>query len=391
MTSPELRLLVILGTRPEAIKLAPVVAALRQRPAWRVSVCATAQHRQMLDQVLTLFDIRCDHDLDLMRPDQTLPELTALVLERVTGVIRQERPDLLVVQGDTTTAMASALAAFYAGVPVAHVEAGLRSHDLFAPWPEEMNRRTISLLAALHFAPTARAARELANEGIAAGAVSVTGNTVIDALLETAARLDRDPALAARLQQPFARLDPVLRTVLLTSHRRESFGRGLENICRAVLALADRGDVQFVYPVHKNRNVSEPVHRLLGAHPRVHLVEPLDYLTFVHLLRRCDLALTDSGGVQEEAPSFGKPVLVMRETTERPEGIDAGVARLVGTETASIVSAVSRLLDDRDAYDAMARNVNPYGDGRAAARIVERLEAWWAERRTAAMAAPAAR
>jgi UDP-N-acetylglucosamine 2-epimerase len=377
--SPEPRILVVFGTRPEAIKLAPVIAALR-RAGCTVVVCATAQHRQMLDQVLALFEIRCDHDLDLMRANQSLPQLTSSVLTAIAPVIDAERPDLVIVQGDTTTAMAAALASFYAGVPVAHVEAGLRSDDLAAPWPEEMNRRVVSTLATLHLAPTEQARRRLEAERVPAGAIAVTGNTVIDALLGTVARLDVDPDLRARVTAVVPRLDPARRTILLTSHRRESFGRGLENICRAVRRIADRGDVQVVYPVHLNQNVKEPVHRLLGDHPHVHLIEPLDYLSFVFLLRHAALALTDSGGVQEEAPSLGKPVLVMRDTTERPEGIEAGVARLVGTGTDSIVAAVSELLDDPAAYDRMARSVNPYGDGHAAERVATFIRQWWSAR-----------
>ena len=379
--------MVVFGTRPEAIKLAPVIGALR-RGGCPVAVCATAQHRQMLDQVLALFDIRCDHDLDLMRANQTLPQLTSLILTSVSPLLAAARPDLVVVQGDTTTAMATSLAAFYAGVPVAHVEAGLRSDDLHAPWPEEMNRRVISTLATLHLAPTGRARQRLEDEGVPPAAIALTGNTVIDALLDTVARLDGDAALRAQVSDQVPPFDPARRTILLTSHRRESFGRGLENICRAVRRIADRGDVQIIYPVHLNQNVREPVHRLLGDHPHVHLIEPLDYLSFVHVLRHATLALTDSGGVQEEAPSLGKPVLVMRETTERPEGIEAGAARLVGTGTEGIVAAVNELLDDPRTYDRMARSVNPYGDGRAAERVTAFIRQWWAARgSTAAEAA----
>ena len=374
--SPDLRVLVVFGTRPEAIKLAPVIAELR-RAGCRAIVCATAQHRAMLDQVLDLFGIVCDHDLDLMRPDQTLSGLTASVLTSVSEIVARERPDLVLVQGDTTTTMAAALAGFYAGVPIAHVEAGLRSDNLQAPWPEEMNRRVVSMIASVHLAPTERARARLIDERVDPLAVAVTGNTVVDALLQTSARIDGDAALCAGLDQEFARLDASRPVILVTSHRRESFGRGLDNICAAVRRTADRRDVQFVLPVHLNPNVGEPVARILGGHPRIHLVPPVDYLRFVYLLRRCAFVLTDSGGVQEEAPSLRKPVLVARQTTERPEGIDAGVARLVGTDSEAISGAMERLLDDFDEYRRMARSANPYGDGRAAPRVVDFVMQWW--------------
>jgi UDP-N-acetylglucosamine 2-epimerase (non-hydrolysing) len=387
VTSPELRALVVFGTRPEAIKLAPVIAELG-RTGCRAIVCATAQHRAMLDQVLELFDIACDHDLDLMRADQTLPDLTGAVVASVARVIDRERPDVVIVQGDTTTTMGAALAAFYARVPVAHVEAGLRSDDMQAPWPEEMNRRVVSMLASVHLAPTARARDRLLAERVDAAAIAVTGNTVVDALMQTSDRLNRDGALRQRLDGEFA-LDPDRPLILVTSHRRESFGRGLEHICMAVRGVADRRDVQVVYPVHMNPNVSAPVQRLLGGHARIRLVPPVDYLRFVYLLQRCAIVLTDSGGVQEEAPSLGRPVLVARETTERPEGIDAGVARLVGTDATTIAAAVDHLLDDAGEYRRMARSTNPYGDGRAAPRVVEFLRRWHRARRETA-AAPAA-
>ena len=363
--------MVVFGTRPEAIKMAPVVAALKMTPCIRTLVCVTAQHRQMLDQVLDLFGIVPDDDLDLMEPGQTLPGLFAKLLHGMTGVLQRRAPDLVLVHGDTSTTLAAALAAFYARVPVGHVEAGLRTGDMQAPWPEEMNRRLTAPLAALHFAPTEAARDSLLREGIAGTAVHVTGNTVIDALLEVVARLDTDPVLAAGMQSRFPFLDNAHRMVLVTGHRRENFGAGFERICQALATLAGREDVQIVYPVHLNPNVREPVQRLLGAHSNVHLIEPQDYLPFVHLMRAADVILTDSGGIQEEAPSLGTPVLVMRDTTERPEAVAAGTVRLVGTDAGTIVTEVSRLLDEPAAHARMALAHNPFGDGRAAQRIAE--------------------
>jgi UDP-N-acetylglucosamine 2-epimerase len=383
MTAP-LRILALFGTRPEAIKLAPAIEALRRAAGCQVITCATAQHREMLDQALALLDITCDYDLDLMRPNQTLPELTSQLLVAAAGLLDKVRPDVVLVQGDTTTAMASAMAAFYGRIPVAHLEAGLRSDDLWAPWPEEMNRRAITMLSSIHLAPTAQARDRLIAEGVDPGAIALTGNTVIDALLLTVDRLDRNPAMAAALDREFAFLDRTRRLILVTSHRRESFGGGLENICRALRRLADRGDVQIAFPVHLNANVRVPVHRALGGHDAIHLLEPLDYLQFVHLLRRAHCALTDSGGVQEEAPTLGVPVLVLRDRTERPEGIAAGAARLVGTDAGAIVAETERLLDNPGAHAAMARAVNPYGDGRASDRVAAFLVDWWQRRQAAA-------
>jgi UDP-N-acetylglucosamine 2-epimerase (non-hydrolysing) len=361
--------LVVLGTRPEAIKLAPVITALGGSAALRPRVCVSGQHREMLDQMLRVFALTADHDLAVMRPAQALAELTARVLEGLRGVLAGAPPAAMLVQGDTTTAMAAALAAFYAGVPVGHVEAGLRTGDLNHPFPEEMNRRLISQLATWHYAPTARAADNLRREGIADDRILVTGNTVVDALLAIAARplplpapLD-DAALAGR------------RLVLVTGHRRESFGTGIANLCAALQALADRyDDVLVVYPVHLNPAVEQPVRAALGARPRIVLTPPLDYLGFVALLRRAYLAISDSGGVQEEAPSFGVPVLVTRATTERGEALAAGTARLVGTDRDAILAAAAHLLDDPAAHAAMRATANPFGDGRAAARIVAHLE-----------------
>lgn len=362
------KVMVVFGTRPEAIKMAPVVHALQRDPRLQTDVVVTAQHREMLDQVLELFRIVPAEDLDLMRPGQGLVDLFARVLQGMHDVLERRRPDLLLVHGDTSTTFASALAAFYQRIPVAHVEAGLRTGDMRSPWPEEMNRRLTAPLSALHFAPTESSRRNLAREGIHAG-VHVTGNTVIDALLEVADTLRTDEALSARIAARFPFLSPERRLVLVTAHRRENFGAGFERLCLALRDIATQRDVDIVYAVHLNPNVQEPVRRLLGDCPRVHLVEPQDYLPFVWLAMRCDLVLTDSGGLQEEAPSLGKPVLVLREVTERPEAVDAGTVRLVGTDRVRIVNETLRLLDDGDAYVRMAQAHNPYGDGRAAARI----------------------
>lgn len=363
------RVVVVVGTRPEAIKMAPVVSCLRDTPGVETLVTVTAQHRQMLDQVLDLFSITPDDDLDVMEPGQALPGLFNRILSGVTEVLERRRPDLVLVHGDTSTTLASALAAFYAKVPVGHVEAGLRTGNLRAPWPEEANRRLTAPLASLHFAPTQRSSANLLAEGIPASGVHVTGNTVIDALLDVVKRIDSQPALKDKLAARFPFLDPSKRLILVTGHRRENFGGGFEQICGALAELADRGDVQIVYPVHLNPNVQEPVKRILAGQPEVVLIEPQDYLPFVYLMSRAHLILTDSGGVQEEAPSLGKPVLVMRETTERPEAVEAGTVQLVGTDRARIVATASRLLDDERAYEAMSVAHNPYGDGHAAGRI----------------------
>ena len=366
-----MRILSVFGTRPEAIKMAPVVRRLAAAPGVRSLVCVTGQHRQMLDQVLELFAIHPDHDLDLMRAGQGLTYVTTSVLERIGAVLRAERPDRILVQGDTTTTMAASLAAFYERIPVGHVEAGLRTGNLFSPWPEEMNRRISTLVADLHFPPTEQARENLLREGVDPGRIMVTGNTVIDALLEAVAILDADPARAAALDAALPRLNPDRRLILATGHRRENFDGGLERVAHGLLQLAQRGDVEIVYPVHLNPNVQQAANLVLGGHPAIHLIPPLDYLPFVNLMRKAALIVTDSGGVQEEAPSLGKPVLVTRDTTERPEAVSAGTVRLVGTETAALVAEASRLLDDPAAYAAMSFAHNPYGDGRAAARIVE--------------------
>lgn len=367
-----IRVLSIFGTRPEALKMAPVVTALAADPAVQSLVCVTGQHRQMLDQVLTLFGIRPDHDLALMAAGQTLSDLTARTLTALDPVIAAETPDCILVHGDTTTAMAAAIAAFHRRVPIGHVEAGLRTRDLTQPWPEEFNRRVVDVVAGLLFAPTATAKANLEAESVA-GRILVTGNTVIDALQETVRKLDLDAALRARLDARFAFLRPDHKLLLVTGHRRENFGAGFQGICTALAALAARTDLDIVYPVHLNPNVLGPVTAALSGHSNVHLIEPLDYLPFVHLMRRADVVLTDSGGVQEEAPSLGRPVLVMREVTERPEALAAGTVRLVGTDPERIVAEVGRLLDDEAWRLRFARAVNPYGDGRAAERIVAAL------------------
>lgn len=360
-------ILVTFGTRPEAIKLFPVVRALAARPELRVRTCVTAQHRGLLDQVLSVAGLTPDVDLDLMEPGQSLDRLTARLLTGLGEVMDREAPARVVVQGDTATAMAGALAAYYRRIPVAHVEAGLRSGNMLHPWPEEGNRRIVAPLADLHFAPTRTAADALARENVTAG-VHVTGNTVVDALRWTQGRIAADPALAAGLDGVAGRFRDK-RIVLVTTHRRENFGDGMAAIARAVRRIADRGEVGVLFPLHPNPNVGAVMDEVLGEHPDVARIEPLDYPHFVRALGMCHLALTDSGGVQEEAPALGKPVLVMRETTERPEGVAAGTARLVGTDEDRIVSEVFNLLDDSAAHAAMARAHNPYGDGQAAARI----------------------
>lgn len=360
------RVLFIFGTRPEAIKLAPVIRHLRAHaPDLEPRICVTAQHRDLLDQVLRVFDIVPDFDLDLMTPGQSLSQTTSRIIAGLDPVLAGDRPDLVLVQGDTTTTFCGALAAFYRGVPVGHVEAGLRTGDLLQPFPEELNRVLTTRLAALHFAPTSAAAENLRRESIPEERISITGNTGIDAVLYTAEQLS-----SGRLASPeWSFLDPDRRLILTTAHRRESFGEGFEDLCRGLLLVASREDVQIVFPVHPNPNVRKPVERLLKGHPRIHLIDPLSYVPFVDLMRRSYLLLTDSGGVQEEGPSLGKPVLVLREKTERPEGVVAGSLRLLGTNPDRIVGGVAELLDDPKVYEAMSGVHNVFGDGRASERI----------------------
>ncbi|MEJ2148452.1 MAG: UDP-N-acetylglucosamine 2-epimerase (non-hydrolyzing) [Chloroflexota bacterium] len=363
--SDTLKVLSVIGTRPEAIKMAPVIRALQGR-ADRIEsvVCNTAQHREMVDQVLEVFDLQPDIDLDIMQPGQTLPGLTSRVILGMTEVLQAVRPDWALVQGDTTTVFAAGLAAFYEGVKVGHVEAGLRTYDKRNPFPEEINRLLVDSLCDRHFAPTGRNRQALLREGHTDETIVVTGNTVIDALLSVAA-LPEPPTMPP--------LDPDKRLLLVTAHRRENHGQPIRDICAALKALAGRGDLQIVYPVHLNPNVQGPVYELLSGVPGVTLIDPVDYLTLVHLMRRSHLILTDSGGIQEEAPSLGKPVLVMRLKTERAEAVEVGVVEMVGTATERIVARVTRLLEDEDAYRAMTSPVNPYGDGQAAGRIVASL------------------
>jgi UDP-N-acetylglucosamine 2-epimerase (non-hydrolysing) len=380
-SSKPLRVLSIFGTRPEAVKMAPVVKALKQQPAVEAQVCVTAQHRQMLDQVLKLFQIQPDVDLDLMRPDQSLAEITAAVFTHLDPVLKALEPDWVLVQGDTTTVMAAALLAFYHRIAVGHVEAGLRTYDKYQPFPEEINRRVAGVVADLHFAPTEWARQNLLHEGVPADQVVVTGNPVIDAL-QSAASLPPDDQTRALLERiglhGAANDDGGPRLVLVTAHRRENFGRPLENICQALRRLAETyGEaLRLVYPVHLNPNVQEPVYRLLGQVPNITLLAPLDYLPLVQLMRRASLVLTDSGGLQEEAPGLGVPVLVMRAVTERPEGVQAGTVKLVGTDPERLYNEARRLLDDPAAHAQMARAVNPYGDGHAAGRIVAAILAY---------------
>jgi UDP-N-acetylglucosamine 2-epimerase len=353
--------------------MAPIIHRLEANPEITSLVCVTAQHRQMLDQVMNLFAIRADRDLDIMRDGQGLTWVTTAVLERMAAVYAELRPDRVLVQGDTTTTLAASLAAFYAKVPVAHVEAGLRTGNVRSPWPEEMNRRLTTHIADLHFPPTEAARQNLLSEGIDPSRILVTGNTVIDALFHAIDILDADPARKAAIDAQLPRLDPNKKLILVTGHRRENFDGGLERVAHGLLRLAKRGDVEIVYPVHLNPNVRQVAEKVLGLHDAIHLIAPLDYLPFVHLMRRSDLIITDSGGVQEEAPSLGKPVLVTRDTTERPEAVEAGTVKLVGTDTAALVAEASILLDDRRAYEQMSFAHNPYGDGRAAERIVAAL------------------
>jgi UDP-N-acetylglucosamine 2-epimerase (non-hydrolysing) len=361
-----IKTLFVFGTRPEAIKLAPVIQRLKnEAKIFDVRVCVTAQHREMLDQVLGVFGIRPDYDLNVMRAGQTLSQSASRILAELEPVLKDAAPHMVLVQGDTTTTLCGAMAAFYAGVPTAHVEAGLRTGDMRQPFPEEMNRVLVSRLAALHFAATTRAAENLRTDGVWAGAVLVTGNTGIDAVLQVRARLETG-ALSGR---EWPEIDTHRKLIVVTAHRRESFGAGFERICAALARIAERDDVQLIYPVHPNPNVAGPVRKRIGGCPRVHLVEPLDYVSFVDLMRRAYLLLTDSGGIQEEGPSLGKPVLVLREKTERPEAVEAGTVELVGNQVERIVTTTMLLLDDKSEYARRCRIHNPYGDGRASERI----------------------
>jgi UDP-N-acetylglucosamine 2-epimerase (non-hydrolysing) len=367
------RVLVVVGTRPEAIKMAPVVQNLTGCEGLELRLCVTAQHRSMLDEVLRVFELKPDYDLDIMRPGQTVSGVASTVLRELDPILEEWRPDWLLVQGDTTTAMAASLAAFHRRISVGHVEAGLRTHDLTNPWPEEANRRITSIVTRRHYCPTERARLSLLAEGVSDSNILVTGNPVVDALQMAVVALDRQPQMKDHLSRRFNGVGDNKRMILVTGHRRESFGEGFQQICRALAKLGEREDVQIVYPVHLNPNVQGPVFATLGDRARIKLIEPLDYLTFVWLMQRCFFILTDSGGVQEEAPALGKPVLVMRETTERPEAIDAGCARLVGTKPDKIVAECEMLLDQPHHYKAMASVRNPFGDGHAGRRIARDL------------------
>lgn len=367
------RVLVVFGTRPEAIKMAPLVKALQQNSHFDAKLCVTAQHRQMLDQVLGLFELVPDFDLNLMQQGQTLTDITVRALQGVQQVVREFKPHVVLVHGDTTTTFAASLAAFYEKTAVGHVEAGLRTHNLYSPWPEEANRQLTGILTRLHFAPTQTARQNLLAEGKPAESIEVTGNTVIDGLLMVTEKLKSEPALVARFEEQFGFLDASKKLILVTGHRRENFGSGFEQICQGLRELAMRQDVEVLYPVHLNPNVREPVNRILAGLSNVHLIEPQDYLPFVYLMNRAYLIITDSGGIQEEAPSLGKPVLVMRDTTERPEAVTAGTVRLVGADSEKIQQEATKLLDNEAEYQRMAETHNPYGDGLASSRIVARL------------------
>nr|WP_319941385.1 UDP-N-acetylglucosamine 2-epimerase (non-hydrolyzing) [Halomonas jincaotanensis] len=369
-----IKTLCVFGTRPEAIKMAPLALLLAADKRFDAQVCVTGQHREMLDQVLELFELKPDHDLNIMTPGQDLTDVMTGILQGMKKVLAEVKPDIVLVHGDTATTLATSLAAYYQQIPVAHVEAGLRTGNIYSPWPEEANRKLTGALAELHFAPTDRSRQNLLEEGIAPAKVHVTGNTVIDALLEVVHKLEDSERFRQQFAEQFDFLDANRKLILVTGHRRESFGGGFERICRALHdTAAAHPDTQIVYPVHLNPNVLEPVNRLLSDIDNVHLIEPLDYLPFVYLMNRAHLILTDSGGVQEEAPSLGKPVLVMRETTERPEAVEAGTVKLVGTDVARIVDEMHSLLTDTAAYEAMSYAHNPYGDGKACQRILETL------------------
>ncbi|MCW3150384.1 UDP-N-acetylglucosamine 2-epimerase (non-hydrolyzing) [Stutzerimonas stutzeri] len=369
-----IKTLCVFGTRPEAIKMAPLALSLSGDERFDSKVCVTGQHRQMLDQVLELFELKPDFDLRVMKPGQDLTGVTTAILMGMRDVLASCKPDIVLVHGDTATTFAASLAAFYQQIPVAHVEAGLRTGNLYSPWPEEANRKLTGALATLHFAPTENSKANLLREGVDPASIHVTGNTVIDALLEVIERLDKDVELSQQAAAPTAFLNRDRKLILVTGHRRESFGGGFERICQALLETAKQHpDVDIVYPVHLNPQVQEPVNRLLAGVDNIHLIEPLDYLPFVYLMSRAHIILTDSGGIQEEAPSLGKPVLVMRDTTERPEAVSAGTVKLVGTDVAQIVEELDILLTDKIAYQSMSFAHNPYGDGKACLRICSTL------------------
>jgi len=371
------KILVVFGTRPEAIKMAPVILSLNSDDSFETKVCVTGQHREMLDQVLQLFSITPDYDLDIMKPDQDLSDITANIILGLREVLNEYKPDRVLVHGDTTTTFAASLASYYAQIPVCHVEAGLRTGNIYSPWPEEMNRKLTGSITDVHFAPTEWAKKNLMNEGVSESKIAVTGNTVIDALLWVSKKIEHDPELTMELDQNFPfvskKTDSSEKIILVTGHRRENFGEAFEDICHTLLELAEKEDVRIIYPVHLNPNVQEPVYKIMGNHPRIHLIEPQSYVPFVYLMNQAHIIITDSGGIQEEAPALGKPVLVMRETTERPEAVEAGTVKLVGTDPYNILNETRRLLYDPGYYLKISFTHNPYGDGEASKKIIERL------------------
>jgi UDP-N-acetylglucosamine 2-epimerase (non-hydrolysing) len=373
-----IKVLSIFGTRPEAIKMAPLVRALDAEHNINAKICVTAQHREMLDQVLNLFEIKPDYDLNIMKPGQSLSDVTTNILQGLSPILEEFQPDLVLVHGDTATTLSSSLAAFYQQIPVGHVEAGLRTGDLSSPWPEEGNRRLTSAITALHFSPTAASQQNLLNEGVNAKQVSVTGNTVIDALFMIKNKIENNDKFTESLKSVFPERDESKKLILITGHRRESFGDGFERICKALAEIAMKyPEIQLLYPMHLNPNVREPVNRILKGINNIFLIEPQDYLPFVYLMDQASIIVTDSGGVQEEAPSLGKPVLVMRDTTERPEAVEAGTVKLVGTNTARIINEVDILLTNKEEYNKMSLAHNPYGDGKACQRIIETINSYF--------------
>lgn len=372
-----MKVLTVFGTRPEAIKMAPLALQLAADDRFEAKVCVTAQHREMLDQVLGLFDLKPDYDLNIMKPGQDLTDVTTNILQGLKPVLAEFQPDIVLVHGDTATTFATTVAAYYQQIPVGHVEAGLRTGNVYSPWPEEGNRKLTGAIAELHFAPTDNSKANLLAENIAEQNILVTGNTVVDALIEVVEKIEDNGELNAEVAKKFPFLSDEKKMVLVTGHRRESFGGGFERICQALSQTAEaHPDVQIVYPVHLNPNVQEPVNRLLAGKSNIHLIEPQDYLPFVYLMNHANIILTDSGGIQEEAPSLGKPVLVMRDTTERPEAVEAGTVKLVGTDVSKIVSSLNELLTDANAYQKMSFAHNPYGDGKACERICQALYDW---------------
>ena len=370
----KLKVMSVFGTRPEAIKMAPLVKALRADLDIDDHICVTAQHREMLDQVLEIFDIIPDTDLNIMTPGQSLYDVTARILLAMKPIFEDVKPDIVLVHGDTATTSAVSLAAYYQKIHVGHVEAGLRTHNIYAPWPEEINRRIAGVIANVHFAPTQGSLNNLIEEAVNPDIIHVTGNTVIDALLGVTEQLEKTPELSCSLDAQLPPINPDKRLILVTGHRRENFGAGFEHICKALKGLAARGDTQIIYPVHLNPNVQEPVDRILSGVENIHLIKPLNYLPFIRLMSQAYLIITDSGGVQEEAPSLGIPVLVMRDTTERPEAVDAGTVRLVGTDVDTIMKNANELLDNETTYQEMSESQNPYGDGQAVPRVIEALK-----------------